>query len=461
MKIGFIFPSSDYLFDPFRGDPFTHFHLLTYLEATFGSEIQATLIDLRGIKKEFAIYHIPECDVYLHSVYTLDFSEQLGILSTIRERFPKALHIAGGPHANVFQTECAQIFDAIILGEGEESLVQAVRDVKAHRLEKVYKQCGPVDINKYPFWRRHFLPKTTVARKNMMNLRRTAGYEDLLATTVMFSRGCPYKCSFCAMQHHRDDTPGIRFRSPQLIEDEIKYLKDEYSIRGLAIMDEICIPLKKQAAVDHLDAIKRSDVVWRGQCRVDGITDEIAARARDSGCVAMGMGCESVSQRALDLINKRIKVEKAREAIKLLKKNGIEVRLYLILGLPGEPADIVDQSWNFILETDPEVVFLSLFTVRPGTEVYRNPEKFGIKSISSDWEKTMHLYGRYDNEMPTLTFEYQEDNPWGKSIPSEKIIENYLELQNRLHQRGIANLAAKPEVPKPKDGLLTATALGA
>lgn len=53
-----------------------------------------------------AAYHIPECDVYLHSVYTLDYSEQLGIVRSLRERYPKFKHIAGGPHAVEFQDEC-------------------------------------------------------------------------------------------------------------------------------------------------------------------------------------------------------------------------------------------------------------------------------------------------------------------------------------------------------------------
>ena len=76
MKIGFIFPSSEYLHDPFRGHPHTHFQILTILEEHFGSEVDVSLIDLRGIKKNFALYHIPECDVYLHSVYTLDYHTQ-------------------------------------------------------------------------------------------------------------------------------------------------------------------------------------------------------------------------------------------------------------------------------------------------------------------------------------------------------------------------------------------------
>lgn len=111
LKIGFIFPSSEYLYDPFKGDPHTHFQILTILKTYFGNKVYLSLIDLGRIKKEFAIYHIPECDVYLHSVYTLDYNEEASIVKNLRERYPKTKHIAGGPHATVFQEECRKAVD--------------------------------------------------------------------------------------------------------------------------------------------------------------------------------------------------------------------------------------------------------------------------------------------------------------------------------------------------------------
>ena len=99
MRVGFIFPSSDYLYDPFRGDPHTHFQVLTILEAHFGDQLELSLIDLRGVARDSAKYHIPECEVYLYSLYTLDYNELVGIVKELRERFPRARHITGGPHA--------------------------------------------------------------------------------------------------------------------------------------------------------------------------------------------------------------------------------------------------------------------------------------------------------------------------------------------------------------------------
>ena len=154
----------------------------------------------------------------------------------------------------------------------------------------------------------------------------------------------------------------------------------------------------------------------------------------------MGLGVESVSQRSLDIINKKIDIKQVKTAISNLKNNDIEVRLYMIMGLPGEPDDIVDQSWKFIEDTKPDLVLLCLFTVRPGTEVFNNPKKFGIKHINTDWSKTMHMFNRYDKERPTLTFEYEKAAPWGRGFSSDEIIENYLTLQAKLEKEGLNTL---------------------
>lgn len=440
LRIGFIFPSSDYLYDPFRGDPHTHLQILTVLDGYFGKRVDLSLIDLRGIKKEFAIYHIPECDVYLYSIYTLDFYEQVSILNNLRKRYPRAKHIAGGPHATVFSQECLKIFDSLVIGDGEESIKEVVNDIMHSSLRSIYRERDSIDINRYPYPLRRFLPESTVAREGLMTLKHKPGFEKMLSTTVIFSRGCPYGCYFCDIPQTKEYSPGIRYRSAKLVEEEIEYLKDQYQIQSVSLLDEIGIPLDRGKALSFLEAIGRTGIVWRGQCRVDGLTPETARLAGESGCVMMCLGVESISQQSLDIINKKIKVSQARDTIRLLKENGIESRIYMIIGLPGEPEDIVQRTWEFIEDTGPDLVYLSLFTVRPGTQVYNNPKKFGIKRVNTDWSRTMHMYGRYTEEVPRLTFEYEEHTPWGKGFSSERIINNYLELQTRLREHGLGSL---------------------
>jgi radical SAM superfamily enzyme YgiQ (UPF0313 family) len=440
IRIGFILPSSDYLHDPFRGDPHTHFQILTVLEWHFGNKVDLELIDLRGVKRHFAKYHIPECDIYLHSVYTLDYDEQISIVNELRVRFPKAKHIAGGPHAIAFEEGCYKVFDSLIQGDGEEVIIEAVNDYTNDGLKKLYRQEKPLDINKYPYPLRKYLPESTIARPGLMTLKNKPGYDKLMSTTVIFSRGCSHSCAFCVMPAVRQYAPELRYRKPELIEEEIEYLKREYGIEGISILDEIGIPTNRKKAIPHLEAIGRTGITWRAQSRVDGLTPELVKLAAQAGCVTMCMGVESVSQRSLDLINKGYEAKRVRSLVHELKKCGIETRLYMILGLPGEQEDIVDRTWEFITDSDPDLVYMSLLTIRPGTEMYNNPKKFGIKSVTSDWSKTMHMFSRYDKEMPTLTFEYEENTPWGKSLSNGRIVGNYLELQDRIKEHGYGPL---------------------
>lgn len=434
MRIGFINPSSDYLMDPFRGDPHTHFHILTLLDDHFGGKITTELIDLRGIKKEFAQYHIPECDVYLQSLYTLDYDEQEATALMLRKRYPKAKHIAGGPHAMMFHEHCSQIFDALVFGEGEESIVQAIQDLMDGKLEKTYRQTGPVNINRYPFPRRHYLAQTSVSRPGLLAMKTRKGFEKIPGATAVFSRGCPFRCHFCSMPQTKTLSLGVRYRDPKSIEAEIEYLKKDFGVQALNLHDEICIPLARDRARAHLEAIGRTNVVWRGQCRVDGITAETVSLAKQSGCMALSMGVESISQTSLDLINKKIKLEQAEQSIRLIKEGGLESRIYMILGLPGEPPDVLEQTWSFIQRTQPDLVYLSIFTLRPGTEVYNHPERYGIKAVDYDWGNTQHMYGRYGDEAPRVNFEYEE----GKGPSKERILSNYAELQRRLREASLS-----------------------
>ncbi|MEW6557327.1 MAG: radical SAM protein [Elusimicrobiota bacterium] len=408
------------------------------MEEHFGNKLELCLPDLRGIKKEFAIYHIPECDVYLHSVYTLDYNEQISIVKNLRARYPKAKHIAGGPHAAVFQEECLEIFDSLILGDGEESIIKSVNDFLDNNLKKNYYQEMPIDINIYPYPKRKWLPNSTVSHPGLISVKNKKGYENLLSTTVIFSRGCSHKCAFCympAVEKYRHG-PRLRFRKPELIEEEIEYLKKDYNIKAISLLDEIGFPPNPKKAIPHIEAIGRTGIVWKAQCRVETVTDEIAKLLRESGCVIICLGAESVSQKSLDIINKKIKLAQTRKAIQLLQNNDIEVRLYMIIGLPGEADDIVEQTWTFIKETNPAWVYLCLLSVRPGTDMYDNPQKYGFKWVNTDWGKTMHLFSRYKDEIPNLTFEYQAQASWGNTFTNEQIINNYLELQRRIKENG-------------------------
>ena len=132
--------SSNQNYDPFRNQPLVALYLLTILEEQFGKKVKLSMIDLRGVKEDSVIYHIAENDVFLYSVASPDFNEISSIVKSLRSVYPKAKHIAGGPHINLFPEDSTIVFDAIVLGEGEEPIVKVINDILASDLKPVYRQ---------------------------------------------------------------------------------------------------------------------------------------------------------------------------------------------------------------------------------------------------------------------------------------------------------------------------------
>jgi anaerobic magnesium-protoporphyrin IX monomethyl ester cyclase len=432
MDIGFVLSTSRQDYDPFRNQPLSALYLLTILEEHFGSKVDVSLIDLRGHTDTPDLTAIiPGKDVYLYSVTSLESVELFSLVRDLRRKYPNAMHVAGGPHITIDPEGSKPHFDAIVTGEGEESIIQLICDIGSKHLKPIYQQTRIPDLDHYPYPLRKFLPDKYVASKGLLDWPHT----DLLATTAIFSRGCPFNCYFCANKHLM--LGPVRYRSPNLVVDEIEYLKREYGIQALAIKDDNSIPVTRKAAIPFLEAIAKTGILWRGQSRANGIDEDTVILAKQSGCTDIAIGIESASQSVLDLINKRIDLGKAREYIWFLHRHGIGVRLHFILGLPGEDESIAEKTIAFINETSPRSVLLSLLAPRPGSEFYEKPRKFGM-NLNSDvgFDKYQSAFGRFEeNEKPHLVFEYDRETPWGRAMAPDQIMNIYMQLQAVLRER--------------------------
>ena len=409
MKFNFVIPSWSYWKEPLRAQPLTQLYLATILENE-GHQIVFT--DYRdGIKS------LPNADTHFYTVASPDFKEVKHIVGS-----KKGIHIAGGPHINIFPKENLKVFDAICLGRGEESIKQIARDLEGGGLKETYYA---TPNKNYPFPRRNFLSKDKI----VTSLFKT---QDIPSTTVLFSHGCPKYCTFCANYNRMK----IERRSLENIEQEIDYLKKEYDIKGLSLQDEICFPPTEKETIQFLRLLKRKGILWRGQTRA-GVTENTIRRASKSGCLELSIGLESVVQNVLNINKKGIVVKQAEETLALCKKYDIKTRLYLLNGLPGEPEDIVLKTKKFIDRVKPDVVLLSTFQPYPGCEIYKYPERFGMKIIDKDYSGYNHLRCRFkdsnDSMENAVPFEYEK----GRGLPRQQIMDNLVELQSFLRERSM------------------------
>lgn len=190
-----------------------------------------------------------------------------------------------------------------------------------------------------------------------------------LSMNLNGTRGCPYKCIYC---YHDFMGQGYRHRSADSIVKEMNFLYDKYSIKYFHFTDDEFV-LKKNFIYDFCKQVRsefKNDVTWGCAGRVNLMTEDLIATMADAGCVSIGYGIESGSQKMLDTMKKGVTVEQAKEAIRLTSKYLGWADCSFMIGTPGESKDTIQETIDFCkeLELNPEVIFFS--TPYPGTELY-------------------------------------------------------------------------------------------
>lgn len=193
--------------------------------------------------------------------------------------------------------------------------------------------------------------------------RRTA---DILA-----GRGCAYSCNYCSKTFE-----GMRLRSVASVIDEIIELKKRYRVNHLQFNDELLL-INKKRTLQLCAELKKLDVTWSCQGRINQVDREILTAMKDAGCIEVGYGVESVSQPILDAMNKRQKVEQIVPAVKLTQEIGITPIIQYMFGYPGENDETVEATIRFFKEIDyPFISFTT--TPIPGTRLYQDCLQKGL-----------------------------------------------------------------------------------
>lgn len=285
--------------------------------------------------------------------------------------------------------------DFICLGEGEETVKDLIRALEDNTdLSKVkgiwYRDKNgtlhqnpsrkPVpDLNVIPFPSWDIFPMDIYLKNPIGALNRNKWIDGSNDTDLPFSinlsatRGCPYQCIYC---YHDFMGQGHRSRSPANIIDEIETLHKKYDARYFHFVDDEFV-INREFVFNFCRLMKElrqklgKELTWGCAGRVNLMNEEIMAAMADSGCILIGYGIESASQKMLDLIKKRVTVEQAKVAIRLTRKYLGWADCSFMIGYPGENRQTIQETIDFCKELDlvPEVIFF--LTPYPGTELYR------------------------------------------------------------------------------------------
>lgn len=330
-------------------------------------------------------------DIYGITVNITEVPWVRKFLLSHRPRNPQAKYVLGGPYVSTAKDIKIDNYDVIIKGEGEQPFRELVDTG-----EIASSGISFPAIDSIPFPARSLCK---VERYAYFLDRDVGGHvrrrlEDDIpvgarrSTSLITSRGCPYRCAFCSKAPWDERT---RFRSVDNILREIDEIVN-LGFTGLMIYDDT-FTLRCQRVLDLCRAIEPYDLLWKAFIRSDKIDTDLAFAMSKAGCVEVSIGVESGSQYILDTVCKRTTVIQNTMAVQSCKDAGIAVRAFLILGLPGETHETVEDTRLWLDSARPDSIGLGPFIPYPGSAVWENPEKYDIQINLPDDEEQWHYRG--------------------------------------------------------------------
>lgn len=372
MKTCLIYPPQPGLREPLSYAPLG----LLYVAASMQVEGMPVQVLNLAAARSLDEVRIPRADVYGITCLTATYAICRELIEQIRAQYPKARIVLGGPHPTALPEETLEESgaDYVVDGEGEEVMPGIVSGKYAPGVVKAPRL---YDLDRLPLPARHLLQASEV-----QNLTGVYGPAGVPSSTIITSRGCPYRCAFCCRIR---TTEGVRYRSPQSILAELETVRREYGISQFRVLDD-AFSVDRYRLMDICDLLEGRGYTFNVILRADSIQDEhIIERMKAMGVREACMGVESADPAVLKLINKRESIEEISEVIRLLKAGGIRAKVFLIEGLPGETPQSIELVKTFMTDTRPDGYTLSRFTPLPGSDIYQHPHRFGL----SDIDKTL------------------------------------------------------------------------
>jgi len=373
VKVCLLHPPQHNVLDDKQYPPTGLMYISSYLKS---KGVDTKLVDLASLKEGEWKKKIIKADLYGITCYTPSFTNVRKIAKACKEINPEAKIAVGGPHPTVLPEDTLKYgeFDSIVIGEGEEAMHKMAKELgERGRIERMYTAPLIKNLDELPFPDREDLNHEKYSM--LINGRHV--------TSIITARGCPYNCSFCYKGLFGSK---MRFRSVENVVAEVKECISKYNIKAFIFFDDI-FAIHRKRLYEMLKEFEKLDITFRcnGRAGINNYEDFI--KLKKAGCETVAFGIESFSQGILDKCRKQVSVRQNIDVIKEANKAGLKSRAYMIFGLPGETEETVEETMKGIEESQPDNCGLTTFVPLPGSDVWNNPESYGVTIKSRNYDE--------------------------------------------------------------------------
>jgi len=257
--------------------------------------------------------------------------------------------------------------DYVVMGEGEYTFLHLIRCIG----KKEYDHIG--NIRGIALKKHGKVVRTKPAEyiKDLDQLPIPATYFEYQHLSL--SRGCPGNCTFCGSPKFWGRK--VRFHSVDYFVEELELLYKK-GINFFYFSDDTFSVNKKRVIQICKKILKKNlRITWNAISRVNYMSEEVLSWMRKAGCIQISYGIESGSEKIRAYLNKKITTREIKKTFDITLKYGILPRAYFIYGSPGETGKTIQESIDLIKKIKPLVIYSSVLSLFPGTELYSQYKK--------------------------------------------------------------------------------------
>lgn len=419
-----------YLPHPWLRNPEAQLPLgILYLAAiTRNADYDTEVYNFSGVSLEQALLDTKDHDFFAITATSLEIPMANQFGKALKTLYPKSKLLIGGP-GTITPELIDRCYDLIYIGEAENEILKYLEALPKinYSITHVNQDRYPKDLDRLP------LPARSLVESSLGGDIFAYGkhYTKGKSTTILSSRGCPHRCAFCA-----EAGMNLRLREPSWVVSEMLVINRRFNITEFRFSDDSFMtnPNRILTFCRMLDNVfGRGEISWRVSCRVQNLKPEVVMAMIDSGCKEFSLGIESFDQDVLDCLNKGTTVKQNERALNLISDLGGSARILFMIRTPGQTLDTVNKNIDALLRLPYEIIACTTFAPLPGSLIWSDPERFGIKILSRNLgDYNFYFYGVNGRYPIKRLFEYLHQD-------TEKIEEDSERFRTFLEKSGSLN----------------------